>query len=476
MSTETSKTENYLREFLYIFFAQRSLILWVALTVFLAAVFVALLWPRTWAANGSFIVKGVTDKSIATLEDSKQLLERTRKEDLFSEAAIFTSNDVIAITLAELEKSPEQKIRNLTALAIKGNISTKVLPSSNVIEVQFNWRDAQEAKWILESLMGNYLLFRNSLYNPPQRQQVFETRGKNYMSHLEDEQQRLLEAIEANKAPNPELEITHNLEIRQANLKRIQSFEEQLTDTFFLIKQIGNDLEAEGIHFFSYVDVDSITVLNSKLQELVIKRNNILTVYRPTSEKAIAISKEVERTATLLKSELASYKQQLEDQVKALKEKIRLLEESNQKIDTRNLVLKELDIRLDNIGQESQLLSLSYDTFFKRREEANFINTSSSVTSYVSIIAGSRALEHPVFPRAGIILPSGLLGGLLLGFALGFLREFLEHDFKRPEDVERYLGLPVIASLSEQNTDEHPRESPLARFITRLRNRMASGP
>jgi uncharacterized protein involved in exopolysaccharide biosynthesis len=475
MNTEISGTENYLREVLYIFFAQRALILWVALAVFLGAVFVALLWPRTWAANGSLIVKGVTDKSIATLEDAKQLLERTRKEDLFSEAAIFTSNDVVAITLLELEEMPDQKIRNLTPSAIKSNISARVLPSSNIIEVQFTWRDAQEAERILESLMRNYLLFRTRLYNPPQRQQVFETRGKIYMNHLEEEQQDLLEAIERRKAPNPELEIKHNLEIKQDNLKKIQSFNEKLTDTIFMIKQIENDLAAEGIRFFSYIDIDSITVLNSRLQELIIKRNNILSTYQPDSDKAKAIIKEVDRTASLVKSELASYNRQLEDQVSALKKKIHLLQENNDGIDSRNLVLKELDIRLDNIFRESQLLSMSYDTFFKRREEADFINTANNVASYVSIIAGAKALEHPVFPKKRIILPLGLFAGMLLGFAIGFLREFTDHVFKRPEDVERYLGLPVVMSISEPDTDEDPWQKRAATKLARPWKRIVSG-
>jgi uncharacterized protein involved in exopolysaccharide biosynthesis len=476
MNTEISKTENYLREFLFIFFAQRTLILSVALAVFLGAAFVALLWPRTWAANGSFIIKGVTDKSIATLESTKQLLERTRKEDLFSEAAIFTSNDVIALTLVELDRKQELRIRGLSPSSIKRNISTRVLPTSNVLEVQFNWRNAKEAERVLQSLMSNYMLFRNSLYNPPLRQQVFDDRGKNYREHLKGEQQGLLEAITTSKAPNPELEIRHNLEMKQANQKQILSYEEELTDTVFLIEQIANDLNAEGMRFFSYVNVDSITVLNSKLQELVIRRNNVLTTYRPDSEKAKAINKEVERTAALLKSELTSYKRQLEDQVKALREKINLLEESNKQIDARNLVLKELDIRLDNIDQESELLSLSYGTFFKRREEANFISTASNVASYVSVIAGARALDSPVFPRAGILLPSGLLGGLLLGFAVGFFREFMEHDFKRPEDVERHLGLPVVTSIADQTANEGVPPLKLTDALTRLRSKIMRRP
>jgi capsular polysaccharide biosynthesis protein len=38
---------------------------------------------------------------------------------------------------------------------------------------------------------------------------------------------------------------------------------------------------------------------------------------------------------------------------------------------------------------------------------------------------------------------------MVLGCGLGFLREYLDHTFKRPEDIVRFAELPVLFSLEK---------------------------
>ena len=163
MTNGDSKSENYLREYAYIFFAQTKVILSVALIIFVLSAAVAFLWPATWAATGSFLVKGRTDKNVTDLEEAKRLLDRTRKEDLFSEAAILTSNDVIILAVNELNAGEKYSGLKLTPSNIKPRIKAEVLPSSNVIEITLSWSTPKEAEIILDALMNNYL--RLSLTN-----------------------------------------------------------------------------------------------------------------------------------------------------------------------------------------------------------------------------------------------------------------------------------------------------------------------
>jgi len=454
MRNVSSKTEDYLREYAFIFFAQKRTIIWVSLVVFLISAAVAFFWPPIWGATGSIMVKGRTDKSITSLDDPRILLERTRKEDLFSEAAMLTSHDVILLAVKELNRSEPFLSRNLTPLQVQTHFTAEILPSSNVIELLLTWDNARDAEKILGVLMDTYLLFRSDIFNPPQRREIFDSRSRNYMRNIEDKQKGILDAIKSRRAPDPELEIKHNLEIKQGNTRKLQVFREQVTDKQYLINQIESELASDDIRFFSYIDIDTVTVLNSKLQELIIRRNAVLQKYKPNSETAMAISKEVMETAVLIRSEATSYQRMLKDEIAALKEKIVLLEGEIDRIDERNLVLKTLDLRLKNIERESQLFSLSYDTYSKRKEEADLINTAGPTASYISIIAEAHTLDDPVFPKKRVLLPLGLAAGLLLGFSIGFIREFMDHRFKRPEDVVRQLGLPVVLSIPDPEASD----------------------
>lgn len=449
MNNGESRTENYLREYAFIFFAQKKTILLVTSLVFLLAVAVAFLWPPLYGAAGSIIVKARSDKIIASLEDPRTLLDRTRKEDLFSEASILESNDVMLRAVEALRQRPHFSGGQINPQSIRSNFSANILPSSNIIDLQFTWDNALEAEEILGVLMDAYLTFRSTVFNPPQQKQVFADRSDNYMRDIEGKQQGLLEAIRDEHAPNPALEIQHNLEIKKGFTTKLQAFKEDLADKQVLITQIESELASDEIRFFSYIDIDTVTVLNSKLQELIIKRNNIRKWYSADSKKAVAITKEVAETSELIRSEAASYQRKLQDQVKALKEKIRLLHEEIARIDERNLVLKSLDLRLQNIDRESDLLGLSFDTFSRQKEEADFFNQAGPVMSYVRVIAEAHALEGPVFPNKTLLLPLGLAAGLLLGLTAGFVREFMDHRFKRPEDVERQLGLAVVLSIPD---------------------------
>jgi len=452
MSSIGSKTEDYLREYAYIFFAQKRLIIWVALAVFLLSATVAFLWPPVWGATGSIMLKGRTDRSLSSIEDPKILLERTRKEDLFSEAAILTSHDVLVFAVNELNDDDSFRGGKLVPSQLRAGLSAEILPSSNVIELLFKWDNAQEAEAILDVIMGTYFRFRSSVFNPPRQSEVFDSQSRGYIEDIEEKQQGLLDAIKSKKAPNPALEISHNLELKQGHARRLLQFREEVTDKQFLIDQIGSELASEEIKFFSYLDIDAITVLNSKLQELIIKRNAVLKTYRPNSETATAISNEVAETSRLVRLEAASYQKKLMDEVAALNNKIALLQSEIARIDDRNLELKTLDLELQNIDRESELFSLSFKTFATRKEEADFLNTAGPLASYVSIIAEAHALEDPIFPNKKALLSLGLAAGLLLGFSLGFMREFMDHRFKRPEDVEKQLGLPVVLSIPDFET------------------------
>jgi capsular exopolysaccharide synthesis family protein len=55
-----------------------------------------------------------------------------------------------------------------------------------------------------------------------------------------------------------------------------------------------------------------------------------------------------------------------------------------------------------------------------------------------------------VSPKMWVNVPMGAAAGLLLGVALAFFIEFLDTSIKRIEDVEKYLGLPILGVIGPQ--------------------------
>ncbi|MBM4154766.1 MAG: polysaccharide biosynthesis tyrosine autokinase [Lentisphaerae bacterium] len=59
-------------------------------------------------------------------------------------------------------------------------------------------------------------------------------------------------------------------------------------------------------------------------------------------------------------------------------------------------------------------------------------------------------LDRPVEPRTPLYIFGGFIGGLVLGIALAFFIEYLDTSVKTVDDVERYLGLPVIGVIPQK--------------------------
>jgi len=65
----------------------------------------------------------------------------------------------------------------------------------------------------------------------------------------------------------------------------------------------------------------------------------------------------------------------------------------------------------------------------------------------VQIIDVAKIPEEPVKPRP--LLNTAIAGvlGVMLGMGVVFLIEYLDNTIKTPEDIERYLGLPVLGII-----------------------------
>jgi len=100
-----TKTENYIREFYEIFFAQKKLILWVTLIFFLIAVLIAFFWPPVYSATGSILMKGKKiQKSPESLSQAYEDFYPVTKEDLVSEEHMLVSFEVAKRTVDQLKK------------------------------------------------------------------------------------------------------------------------------------------------------------------------------------------------------------------------------------------------------------------------------------------------------------------------------------------------------------------------------------
>jgi len=70
-------------------------------------------------------------------------------------------------------------------------------------------------------------------------------------------------------------------------------------------------------------------------------------------------------------------------------------------------------------------------------------------TNNVSIVEDATVPRVPIRPRKMVNLIIAILVGLLIGVGTALTIEYFDTTVKTPDDVERYLGLPVIGIVPQ---------------------------
>ena len=128
-------TENYKRELISIFFAQRWLIFLVTLIVFVGAILVSFCWPATYSASVSILVRGKkAEKNPGSLDKEGRIHPfPLKKEDLYSEIEILTSPDVIERAIRYLQEKKlyhdAETINSKDVYKIKSNLKAEIIPA-----------------------------------------------------------------------------------------------------------------------------------------------------------------------------------------------------------------------------------------------------------------------------------------------------------------------------------------------------------
>ena len=451
------KTQDYIRESITIFFIQKNLILGVTAIIAIAAILISFFWPPTYSATGSILLKSTRAlKSPESLEKVRLDVPPIRENDLFSEMEIIRSINVIEKTIQYLQKKdlvfPEkeytpERIKTMIT-KIRNNLTTELIPRSNIFKVVLKWGDPQEAEILLETLMNQYLDYRASLYNPREAQKFFERQLKKFDHDLKELENNLIRLAKDSDSPNPKQEIEKNLLIEKNLEITLNSIRNKWVEQKTYVKYLEKALSSPGINFFSYIDNLEIGDFGKKLQDLIIEKESLLRVYQPDTKKVRMMEEQIKNTYQALKAEVKRYVDDQKARLRAMEKKIHSLEEELKKISSKNIALYTSLIKSKRINREISLLEESYNTFAKRWEESRIESTRDPNRLFaVSILSKACASKRPVFPNKRVVIPVGILVGFITGLTLGFLREFFDHTFKRPEDVENYANLPHICSI-----------------------------
>jgi uncharacterized protein involved in exopolysaccharide biosynthesis len=481
--SEQGKQTFTFRDWLAIGFRQRRLIIHTFLGILSIAVVIAFLLPKKYEAQMKILVRHERAEQVVSPEREAPVQRSTEvsEEELQSEAELIRSRDllgkvVVACDLptpggflwSKTAESDDQKIAR-AVLRLEKDLTVQPIKLTNLISVSYKSKDPQLAAKVLNSLASLYLEKHLAMHRAAGQFEFFHQQADEYRKALANAEEKLTKFSQEQGVVDPTLEkdiSVRKLAELEANAKgahaaiavsrqRIRTLESQLATL--------PDRQTTQVRTSDNPQL--MQNMKSKLLELELKRTELLSKFEPTyrpvqeveeqiaqthaaiaaAEKAPLRDETTDRDPTYeaLRSELAKAKAELagtEAGAAATTALVRSYRSDNEQLDRKELLHQDM-VRSAKADEENYML------YLRKAEEAR-ISDALDRQRFSNVVVAEPAAV-PFVPQARWVLVIGL--GILLASLASAVSAFVvdrsDPSFRTPEEVESFLGAPVVAAF-----------------------------
>ncbi len=351
-------------------------------------------------------------------------------------------------TLSEEEKAGKQRDAVIDRLLV--GISVSERGRSTAIEVDFQSPEPAKA-----ALIGNAIA---DVYVEDQLNAKFEATQKatqwlaNRIQQLSDQVRAAEAAVQQYKADNNITETANGVSIIEQQLTDLNT--QLILGRSTLAEQQAKlsrvtELEHSGrsADVTSVVDSPLIGQLRQQETELLRKEAEFSTRYGPRHPQMLDLLSEKRNLQDKINEEVNRVVQTTANDVAIAHARVKSLEDSLAQLEGQSSVQNRIRIKLRELQAGATSSRSLYEAFLSRLKETQ--GQEGLQTPDARVISRAEVPMSPSFPNKTLIFGIAIPAGFLLGFLLAMLVERLDAGFRTAAQVERLLGLPVLATIPE---------------------------
>lgn len=363
---------------------------------------------------------------------------------------------------------PSRDVRiGLAVQALQNNLTILPPNQSNLIKLTYTNSDPKMAAKVLNTLGELYMKKHLEVHRPDGTYSFFEKEVERYRNALNDVQARLVEFGRKEKVVVADQEKTNLLQRLADFDANLQSTQAAISETEHRIDELQQLAKQTSPRRTTQVRTSAVLLeqLRSTLFTLNLKRTQLLTKYEPSYRSVQDVDKEiVETQAAIARVEKAPTIEQTTDGdptfdwlsselAKSRSELAGLRARANQ---TQHIVAlykqrgRELDekgIMQQDLLRSAKLAEDNYLTAVRKQEEARMSDQLDR-----SRIVNVAIAERPNVPAVPLVtflmkLALGAVLSLMVSMGLAFTADYLDTSFRTPDELEGFLGVPVLAAV-----------------------------
>ena len=458
-----------------------SVILIVSLGTFLS--------PKIYESEATLLVR--VGRESVTLDPSAttgQVISTgySRDAEILSEVEVLRSRDLVervveTIGLDTFLKGPGRRTEKAVAptsaigdrdkiiRTVMENLKIGVRKGSNIIQASYEGQGPELTQNVLIKLIDLYLEKHIGVHRTAGSYEFFnqqteqlrvslakteenlrKVKNKTGIASLEDQRRVLLTRINDLQR---ESELTYSA--LAASEAKVRVMEKVLSD--LPVTTVTGETGGVGNH--------GADLMRSKLYELKLKEQDLLSRYTEKSISVQEIRRQIVEAEALIAKEESTRTQvtkglnegysraQLDifaekGTLASLQAKAKVLRDQLANARAELTLLNDNEVQIAELQRQLNIQEANYRKFSQNLEEARVGHALNlGKISNISVVQPPTYPLRPVRPRKTLNLALGVLLGMLGGIGLAFFSEHMDHTFKRPEDVEERLKLPLLAAI-----------------------------
>jgi uncharacterized protein involved in exopolysaccharide biosynthesis len=193
---------------------------------------------------------------------------------------------------------------------------------------------------------------------------------------------------------------------------------------------------------FTVADNPLIQKLKGEASALEIEKSKLLKVYKEQHPEIVKLDAQLRQVGQKLDAEIQNMLRAVQTEHKVAKAREETLLANVNQLRREGQDLNEKEIQALALQREAESNQQLYEAVLKRVKETGLAG--GLETNNVRVVEEATPPRVPVKPRRVWNLGLSIVIGLFVGVAAALSIEYLDTTVKTPDDVERYLGLPVI--------------------------------
>jgi len=474
----------HLTEYLYILTKHRSLIIASFLTMVILTIFFTFLMKPVYKTTTTIVIEKQQSTSPITGERSdfesyvsesltfnthfklitsrpvlEQVIKDLKLDDPDREKGLevsffkrllsqFKKNLRLLLGLEEKILTPHE-IRGQAIKALQEKIEIEEVRDTRLLKVNVEDHDPAIARDIANSLAQAYIDFDiNNRMKSSQNTLIWLT------DHLYEMKKKLEDAEEdflsykrnVNLISVEESQKIITQKITEFNDAYIQARNRRL-ELYAKLAQIEQILKSsEDIsHLRFLIGSQFINDLYSQLMNAEVELSHITKVYKLKHPKVIQIETKINDIREKIHQEIRKESDNLRAEQAVMLAKETVLQKTMADFENEAMEINRKELKFTNLKRNVEMNQKLYDALLGRLKEADI--TAKINVSNIRITDSAVLPRAPIKPNKILNIILSMIFGLMIGISCSFLWEYLDRTLRTEEDIQRYLGLPVLSAI-----------------------------